>query len=87
MDTIKRYLAMAGTAIQQLLTGKDNLTIDFARVGVMGTLAAGVAYAGIDVIAHAHAFSFTDFGAGSAAILGGGGLAILAKRRDEPGND
>lgn len=87
MDAIRRYCAMGMTALQQMLTGKDNVTIDFARVGAVGALAAGVVYAGIDVVAHGHGFSFSDYGVGVGAILGGGGLAVMAKRKDEPGND
>lgn len=87
METLQRYCAMGMRALQQMLTGRDNLTIDFARVGAVGALVAGVVYAGVDVVGHRHGFSFSDYGVGVGAILGGGGLAVMAKRKDEPGND
>jgi hypothetical protein len=85
MNFIQRYAGMAMRAIQQALTGRDNLTVDVARVGIAGALLALIGYTGFDVLAMHHAFSASDFGIGSATILGGGGAAVALKRQDEPG--
>lgn len=82
---VKSVLAMAMTALQQAVTGKDNLTVDAVRVALLAAVVAATGFSAYDLIALQHAFNCLTYGGGVSAIVGGGGLAIWAKSKDEPG--
>lgn len=64
-----------------MLTGKDNMSYDFARVG--GGLAILV-YLGL-AIANWHRFNPTTFGAGFGVMVSGVGVLLGLKSNTEPG--
>ena len=71
-------------AINDMLTGIDQQTIDPARVYLLGAVLVFLAGA-IAVITKTSALDFQAFGIGFGALLAGGGLGIAAKAKTEPG--
>lgn len=77
MNTIK-------TVLKHIATSRDGKSYDTVRVLL---ILMGLTLIGLecwDVIAHRQNFDPLAFGGGAAAILGGGGLGIGAKVKDEP---
>jgi len=74
--------------LQDVLTGKDNLTYDAARlIGVVGALAYVIFWVAAVFHIHGAVFSATDsaaYGAGLAAVLMGMAGAVKLKETAEP---
>jgi hypothetical protein len=70
--------------LKSLLTGKDNLTWDVARVLLFF---GGIVFLGCTVLSvlKSAQFDMEKFGYGLGALLGGGGVGIGAKAHTEPG--
>jgi hypothetical protein len=70
--------------LRTLLTGKDNLTYDVARVLLF---LGGIVFLFCTVIAVMQSLQFDmeKFGYGLGALLGGGGVGLGAKGHTEPG--
>lgn len=69
--------------LQNLLTGRDNLTYDLGRVLWAIAFVAGVT-ADITAYMIGKEFNLTDFGLGVGALLTAGGLALKLKENTEP---
>ncbi len=69
--------------MQQMLTGRDNLTYDLGRVLWAFAFFVGV-IADIACQAVGQVFNLTDFGLGVGALLTAGGLALKLKENTEP---
>lgn len=69
--------------LKSLLTGRDNLTYDVARVLLFF---GGIVFLGCTVLAVVKSMQFDmeKFGYGLGALLGGGGVGIGAKGHTEP---
>jgi len=69
--------------VRQMMTGKDNLTVDLFRVLAAMSVLVGLLLACIAVLWPKHPFDIQAFGAGVGMLLGAG-LAIRAKASTEP---
>jgi hypothetical protein len=69
--------------LKSLLTGRDNMTWDVARVLLFF---GGIVFLGCTVLAVVKSaqFDMEKFGYGLGALLGGGGVGIGAKAHAEP---
>jgi hypothetical protein len=70
--------------ILDLVTSRDGVSWDPLRVGVIVSGATLLFLSGWDVIINKQAFNALTFGSGVGALLGGAGLGIGAKHKDEP---
>ena len=66
-----------------LLTGKDNVTYDIARVAWMVSLLAVLAVAGYQVMMHS-AVSLRELAESLGIVSGAGGASVWAKKDAEP---
>ena len=66
-----------------LLTGKDNVTYDIARVAWMVSLLAVLAVAGYQVMMHG-AVSLRELAESLGIVSGAGGASVWAKKDAEP---
>ena len=66
-----------------LLTGKDNVTYDIARVAWMVSLLAVLAVAGYQVVMHG-AVSLRELAESLGIVSGAGGASVWAKKDAEP---
>ena len=66
-----------------LLTGKDNVTYDIARVAWMVSLLAVLAVAGYQVVMHG-AVSLRELAESLGIVSGAGGASVWAKKNAEP---
>jgi hypothetical protein len=69
--------------IKQLLTGKDNVTYDIARVAWLISLVAVLAVAGYQVVMHG-AVSLRELAESLGIVSGAGGASVWAKKDAEP---
>jgi len=72
--------------VRNLLTGKDNQTIDMGRVLWAVSLVSLVGNEAYAIGWHGQPFDPSAFATGCAAILAGGGAALGFKAHTEPGN-
>jgi hypothetical protein len=68
---------------KQLLTGKDNVTFDIARVAWLVSLVAILAIAGYQVFQHG-AVSLRELAESLGIVSGAGGASVWAKKDAEP---
>lgn len=72
------------TLLKHVATSRDGESYDTIRILTIILGLSLVVFSGWTVIALHQAFDALAFGTGAAAILGGGGLGIGAKVKDEP---
>ncbi len=72
------------TLLRHMFTGKDNETIDIARVLLASGVVSFIAFAGWHVVGN-HQFDPLAYGGGFGALLAGGGAGIGLKSKTEPG--
>jgi hypothetical protein len=73
------------TLLLHIFSGKDNQTIDVARVlWVLGVLSF-IGYAGYHVFGN-HLFDPISYGTGLGGALAGGGAGVGLKSKTEPGS-
>jgi hypothetical protein len=70
--------------LRHIFTGKDNATIDIARVLLASGVLSFIGFAGWHVVGN-HAFDPMAYGTGFGALLGGGCAGIGLKGKTEPG--
>jgi hypothetical protein len=73
------------TFLRQCFTGKDNQTIDIARILWALAVLGFIVFAGIHVMVN-HQFDPSSYGVGLGSALAGGGIGIGAKGHTEPGS-
>lgn len=71
------------TGLMQMVTGKDNKTIDVARVGLALSFICFNIYSGYTVWV-TQAFDMEAYGIGCGSLLGFGSAAVKVKETTEP---
>jgi hypothetical protein len=70
--------------LMNLLTGKDNQTLDVGRVALAASVAVFLALAIYSVVVLHDHWDPQAFGIGIASVLGGGGAGLALKAKTEP---
>ena len=70
---------------RQLITGKDNQTLDFIRVAAIFGVLQGLGLTLYTVVIQHEHFVLQQFGVGLGCLLGGAGVGIGLKKGTEPG--
>lgn len=75
---------MMKRALTQMMTGKDNFSIDLFRILAAASVAVFLALAVVSVIWQEHKFDMQTFGFGLAAVLVAAASALKIKESTEP---
>jgi len=84
-DWLKRVCALAAKGLGQLLTEKDNATLDIKRVGGALALVYVMACKGYDLIGRHGDLRFEETCTGLAVVIGTMGASIAINRHTETG--
>ncbi len=82
---LKRISAMATQGLGQMVTERDNATLDIKRVAALGSIAAALGLKVYDVVWRRQPLDFTGLCTGLAALLGALGAILAVNRNTEHG--